>query len=180
MISSKCLDGDVDRISAENGIVLFDVIDPRTQLAVGRQILRLAEREGRLVAVISSGVEYALLGAWAEMARLPGHATFPTLTKTKRIAVVSGSCSPTTERQIRNALSQGFDGIAVDPLDLTGDELGANISRIVERGLAMLNAGRSAISISAFGGDFDRSQGLRNFRGRGTASANRSVGLRGR
>ena len=38
-----------------------------------------------------------------------------------RLAVVSGSVSPTTERQIGHALANGFDGIAVDPLELVSE-----------------------------------------------------------
>jgi uncharacterized protein YgbK (DUF1537 family) len=96
---------------------------------------------------------------------LSGHAAFPKLAKSGRIAVVSGSCSPTTERQIRHALSQGFDGIEVDPVELVGEGSGARISQIAERGLAALSGGRSAIVYTALGGESDRSRELESLPG---------------
>ena len=41
--------------------------------------------------------------------------------KVDRIAVVSGSVSPTTERQIHYASQNGFDLIPISPLDLVGE-----------------------------------------------------------
>jgi 3-oxoisoapionate kinase len=45
-------------------------------------------------------------------------ASFPALPKVDRIIAVSGSCSPTTARQIRHALAHGFVGLHADPLEL--------------------------------------------------------------
>ena len=46
----------------------------------------------------------------------------------ERLAVVSGSCSPTTEAQIRAALADGFEGMALDPRDLIGPQRDAVIA----------------------------------------------------
>src|SRR5207245_143968 len=87
-------DAAIDQIVAEtNGIILFDVADARTQLAAGKHLLKLSQSAGPFL-VGSSGVEYALIAAL-------GKATsndFPPLGKVDRLAVLSGSLSPTTER----------------------------------------------------------------------------------
>lgn len=59
----------------------------------------------------SSGVEYALTaeGAATPLSGHEGHFEAPG--GRGPIAVVSGSCSPTTSRQIRYALDHGFAGI---------------------------------------------------------------------
>ena len=53
---------------------------------------------------------------------VPGTAAFPPPGPVERLAVVSGSCSPTTEAQIRAALADGFEGIALDPRELIGPD----------------------------------------------------------
>ncbi|NKF34423.1 four-carbon acid sugar kinase family protein, partial [Pseudomonas sp. BGM005] len=70
----------------------------------------------------SSGVEYALLSAWRQAGAIGGgSADFPDIGPVERLAVVSGSVSPTTERQIRTAVENGFESIALDPLALVSN-----------------------------------------------------------
>jgi 3-oxoisoapionate kinase len=67
-----------------------------------------------------------------------------------RLAVVSGSCSATTERQIRYAESQGFEAFAVDPRGLArGDE--TLVNQAVRQGLDSLARGRSVVLYTALG-----------------------------
>ena len=132
-----------------NGIVLFDVADRATQQAAGHQLWRIHRQVGAFVAG-SSGIEYALLGEWARTGLIPGKASFVSPGSVDRIAVVSGSCSPTTERQIRHATANGFEGIALDPRTLV-HEAGTAIPAAIERGLRALDAGRSVILYTALG-----------------------------
>ena len=93
VLARPSLDADVDAILAGiNGIILFDVADTATQLAVGRQLLRLTLRVGSFVAG-SSGVEYALLAALAANGAIAGRADFPAVPAVERVVAVSGSCS---------------------------------------------------------------------------------------
>ncbi|MBP0580429.1 four-carbon acid sugar kinase family protein [Labrys sp. LIt4] len=154
-------DGIIDAVLAKGeDIVLLDVNDDATQLRAGRQLLRLQSRLGPFVAG-SSGVEYALLRAWQETGLVGGKASFAAPGIADRIAVVSGSCSPTTERQIRHATANGFDGVALDPRALIrGGE--AAIAEAIATGLASLGQGRSVILYTALGPSTDIGDGFEN------------------
>ncbi|MFO1132880.1 MAG: four-carbon acid sugar kinase family protein [Hyphomicrobiales bacterium] len=145
----------VDRvIAAARGIVLFDVFDSATQIEVGRQLLRIAGRVGPFVAG-SSGVNYALVKALAAAGEIAGRASFPALPKVERIVAVSGSCSPTTARQIRHALANGFIGLHVDPLDLARESQ-ATVARISAEAQRLMGEGRSVLVYTALDPETDR------------------------
>ena len=148
-------DAAVDQVlDAAKGIVLFDVFDAATQLETGRQLLRIADRVGPFVAG-SSGVDYALVKALAAAGEIPGRASFPALPKVEHIIAVSGSCSPTTARQIRHAFGAGFTGLHADPLDLarTPDEAVARLSTEARR---LMGEGRSVLVYTALDPETDR------------------------
>jgi uncharacterized protein YgbK (DUF1537 family) len=152
-LSAPDVDARADAVIAAGAeIVLFDVIDLATQRAVGRQLMRLAPRAPFVVG--SSGVEYALLHAWAEAGVIPGSASFASPGPVDRIAVVSGSCSPTTARQIRFAEAQGFEAQALDPRRLAASEPAA-IEEAIAQGLAALASGRSVVLYTALGPETD-------------------------
>ena len=137
-------------IDAAKGIVLFDVMDLATQIETGRQLLRLVPRLGPFVAG-SSGVNYALVKALAA-----GAASFPALPKAERIIAVSGSCSPTTARQIRHALAHGFAGLHADPLALAGADADAAIAGFSAKAGRLMGEGRSVIVYTALDPEMDR------------------------
>ena len=149
-LSGPSPDEAVDRAAAGGGLLLLDVIDADTQAAAGRQLWRLATG-GRRFVVGSSGVEYALLREWARLGLAPGTASFAAVGPTERLAAVSGSCSPTTEAQIRAALGDGFEGVAVDPRELLGEGSAAAVGGAVAEGLAILARGRSPLVYTALG-----------------------------
>lgn len=135
------------------GAILIDVLDLPGQAAAGRALGRLAAAGSRFV-VGSSGVEYALAHAWTAEGVIPGSASFPPLEAVDRLAVVSGSCSPTTARQIAYAQDHGFDAIAMDPrLLVQGDEAG--YAAVRDRAARALEAGGSPIVYTALGPDSD-------------------------
>ncbi|WP_277995967.1 four-carbon acid sugar kinase family protein [Rhizobium sp. Leaf371] len=141
---------------AGKGILMLDVDGPETQKAAGAQLLRLAQRGSRFMAG-SSGIEYALLQAWQAEGLVEGVRAFPSPGRADRIAVVSGSVSPTTERQIRQATgADGFDGVPLDPLELLGENGEYVMGRAVEAAEASLAAGRSVILHTALGPEADR------------------------
>ncbi|TJW14007.1 MAG: four-carbon acid sugar kinase family protein [Mesorhizobium sp.] len=162
-----------DRL-VENGneIVLFDVDSRETQRLAGKEIWR-ARKPGGYFVVGSSGIEYALLGEWASNRAIRAEPGFLPPGVADRIAVVSGSCSPTTERQIRHALADGFDGIELDPVELVSEASCAAIARAVSAGRASLQAGRSVVLYTALGpaaergAEIDRQEGARHKLGRG-------------
>jgi uncharacterized protein YgbK (DUF1537 family) len=171
-IASADADLRVDRLAAEaGGILLIDVDSEATQAAAGRQLVRLAGQFGGFLAG-SSGIEYALLNAWRQSGAIAGTWDFPDVGRVDRLAVVSGSVSPTTERQIRQAKEDGFADIALDPLALVSEDGESAIDAAVQNGVERLKEGRSVILHTALGpsadvgGDIDRISGARHALGR--------------
>ena len=153
-LEGEGVDGRLDaEISRGSEIVLFDVADLASQKTVGRQLLRMGS--GRNVFVVgSSGVEYALLSEWERSGVVKGGAPFAPPGPVDRIAVVSGSCSPTTARQIRHAAAHGFDVFEVEPKALASGEP-EPFNQAVSRGLDSLSRGRSVILYTALGPETD-------------------------
>ncbi|PBB22940.1 MULTISPECIES: four-carbon acid sugar kinase family protein [unclassified Mesorhizobium] len=174
---SQAFDRFVDRGAA---IVLVDVDSRETQALAGKEIWRMRKPGGSFVAG-SSGVEYALLAEWASNDVVGAGPGFTPPGAADRIAVVSGSCSPTTERQIRHALSDGFDGIEVDPVELVSEASQQAITRAAASGRASLRAGRSVILYTALGpaadrgAEIDRQEGARHKLGRGLGALLRQL-----
>ncbi len=171
-----------DRILRETGMVLLDVDDVETQRRAGAELWRV--RAAAPFVVGSSGVEYALLAAWAAAGTAPRPPSFSTAGPVDRIAVVSGSVSPTTERQIRHALANGFVGIALDPVALACETNEAAIAEAIDRGSAALDEGSSVILYTALGSaadrgtEIDRQPGARHALARSLGLILKSLGLR--
>jgi len=160
----------VDRGLAESAIVLFDVADEETQGTAGAELWRIAPATPFCVG--SSGVEYALIRQWSEQGIAQKPSGFAPLEPVERIAVVSGSVSPTTETQIRHAEGHGFVALAIDPLRLAADT-DAAIAEATSAALAQLGEGRSVILYTALGpgadvgARIDQDPGARHRLGRG-------------
>lgn len=137
----------------EADVVLIDVADQATQSAAGALLWNRLRQRGPFVCG-SSGVEYALVQAWRAAGLIGEKPAFPHAGPVDQLAVVSGSVSPTTERQIRHALAHGFEGIAIDPVKLATDE--TETARAIEAGLRILSAGSSIILYTALGPGEDR------------------------
>jgi uncharacterized protein YgbK (DUF1537 family) len=170
-----------DRLSADGtNIVLFDVDSLETQALAGKAIWRARKLVGTFV-VGSSGIEYALLAEWASNGTVRVEPSFSPPGAAERIAVVSGSCSPTTERQIRHALTDGFDGVEVDPVELVSEASSDAIARAAASGRASLEAGRSVVLYTALGptadrgAEIDRQEGARHKLGRGLGEVLREL-----
>ncbi|MDM9623181.1 four-carbon acid sugar kinase family protein [Rhizobium sp. S96] len=154
-ILSSDADALVDKVvDAHPGILLIDVDSDATQAAAGRQLVRLSHQSGPFVAG-SSGVQYALVNAWRSEGLVAGEAQFPEVRSVDRLAAVSGSVSPTTERQIRRARDDGFADVALDPLALVSDDSERAIDTAVQQGVEKLKVGRSVILHTALGPSAD-------------------------
>jgi uncharacterized protein YgbK (DUF1537 family) len=135
------------------GIALLDVHDDVTQLEAGRRLLALPPHAAPFV-IGSSGVEYALMRALADAGSIAGRASFAPLARVEQTMVVSGSVSPTTARQIRHALTQGFDSVPVSAIALASGEAQA-IADAVAQSLRILQHGRSPLVHTALGAATD-------------------------
>jgi 3-oxoisoapionate kinase len=128
------------------GIGMIDVHDDATQAEAGKRML---EQQGQFV-VGSSGVEYALMRAMKKSRS----ASFAPLGPVAQTIVVSGSVSPTTERQIRAALAKGFEPVAVSALGLAAGNADT-MARAVANALHILSEGRSPLLFTALGAASD-------------------------
>lgn len=138
----------------EGNIVLFDVLTDAHLATVGSLIWNAAKREQKPLFVAgSSGVEYALVKHWQStgLAHAPPKFSGPKATvqwpgPTDRVVVLSGSCSPVTERQIAWAIQHGFAEVALDTARLLeAKEPEDDISENVQQIAAELDNGRSVI-----------------------------------
>ncbi|MFC5067121.1 four-carbon acid sugar kinase family protein [Flaviflagellibacter deserti] len=133
-------------------IVSFDVIDAETLRETGRLIWE--NRDERLFAVGSQGLEYALVAYWQAVGALSARDTAGETPRVERIAVVSGSCSPTTATQINHALRSGFEGIRLDAtraVDPTAWD--QEINSGIEQALRALSNGYDPLVFTASGPD---------------------------
>lgn len=130
--------------------VLFDTLTEEHLATTGRLLWSRCDGTRPLFAVGSSGVEYALVAGWRQ-AGLLSPATPPRAVPAARLAVVSGSCSPVTERQIRYALGQGFAAVPLHSERLVDPgECAAECAAAVSRAAQLLEH-RSVILHTALG-----------------------------
>lgn len=152
-LGASDIDQRVDTWQQMHQSLLYDVLDTTTQASVGRQLWRTRRRGGSYV-VGSSGVEYALLAEWHRLGLLDAPPAFANPGAVERIAVVSGSCSETTARQIHWAQDNGFQAIAVDAARLADPTTAEPIRNdALQQGLKALRAGNSVILYTALGPD---------------------------
>ena len=141
----------IDHIASACDILLFDIADDDTQATAGRMLWRMRKPGGAFVCG-SSGVEYALVREWSRQGLLRKEAHFSAPDRLEQIAVISGSCAPATANQIRTALGQGFEHVAVDVLALGRKETArSERNRVIGRALAVLGAGGSPIVATSLG-----------------------------
>ncbi|WP_291820559.1 four-carbon acid sugar kinase family protein [Bosea sp. (in: a-proteobacteria)] len=133
-------------------IVSIDVLDEETLAEAGRLVW---ERGGRpCFAIGSQGVEAALVAHWRQAGQLPPAPTIRAADRVARIAVVSGSVSPVTARQISAAASAGFAPIRLDAehaIDARNWQAGLEAAQ--RQALAALDSGASPLVFTASGPD---------------------------
>ena len=120
--------------------ILFDGLDEQSELETAR--LLWARRAQYPFLTGSSGLTHALLRYWQEAGLIPVGSSPTEATPVDRLIVVSGSCSPVTETQIKCALKSGFAGIHAAILEK--DEL-------LRQSLDVLARGQSLVVYSALG-----------------------------
>jgi uncharacterized protein YgbK (DUF1537 family) len=107
-----------------------------------------------LFCVGSSGIQYALVAHWATLWPDIVRESTPEAAPVERIIVISGSCSPVTAGQIRNACADGFADIRVDAVALIGEQTrAAELARLERAARAALDREISPLIYSACGPD---------------------------
>lgn len=125
-------------LSAGDAAVLFDGVSETELHETGRLLWQCAAQNS-LFCAGSSGLTYALLSAWRRAGVIADEPVCSHATAVDALLVMSGSCSPVTERQIRTALANGYHGI---PL---------SAENVLEQAVAHLRAGQSTVIHSALG-----------------------------
>ncbi len=130
-----------DAILTRNaGTVVFDGLDRRTELETGRILWN--RRASHPFVVGSSGLTHAFMRWWRETGQIAREFRPPEADAVDRLLVVSGSCSPVTEEQIRSAQGAGFEAL---------HSAGSDRHELVNQALNALGRGRSIIIYSALG-----------------------------
>ena len=133
-------------------VVMIDVMDAASQCEAGRLVWE--HRGEGLFSASSSGLQYALVAYWRSQGWLPEQSSLPVAAPAKTIAVVSGSCSPMSGKQIEWAIENGFHGERLDVAAcLSSASRVAEIDRVVSSSLQALAQGRSPVVYSAAGPD---------------------------
>ncbi|NKB65860.1 MAG: four-carbon acid sugar kinase family protein [Candidatus Latescibacteria bacterium] len=134
-------------------LVLFDTLSEAHLAPVGELIWTATLEHGSLFSAGSSGLEYALTAYWRQQGWLPPLEREFVGEPVDQLVVVSGSCSPVTQRQIDYAVAHGFIDIELATVDLVDSERApAAIAAAVEAALDVLAQGRSPLLHTARGG----------------------------
>jgi 3-oxoisoapionate kinase len=153
-LSCENPEAQLDDVLADGpGVVLFDGLDERTLRTSGR-LLWTRRPAPCSFAAGSSGLIHALVEHWRECGEIPGASSVDKPQPADRVIVVSGSCSPVTEQQIRWAIAHGFTDIRIDA---AADK---DHSTALHAALSALSLGKSVVLYTALGvGDRNAGQG---------------------
>lgn len=130
--------------------VLFDVLDTPRLRETGLLIWKQCGSQPIFI-VGSSGVEYALAEHWRSIG-VQGLTPDASAGAVEQLLVVSGSCSPVTERQINWAFNHGFVGIKLNAARLVDpSQAMEERAAVIRQSLEVLARGASLILYSARG-----------------------------
>ncbi|MGB6431376.1 MAG: four-carbon acid sugar kinase family protein [Candidatus Acidiferrales bacterium] len=129
--------------------IVFDGLDEVSLEKTGRLLWPKDSTRQEFV-IGSSGAAYAFVAHWRETGVLPPAMPSEPIRKVDRLLVLSGSCSPVTEKQIRTAVSQGYVGIPLDAASVCAHDARA-LDAHFNQAKQALAAGRSVILYSAMG-----------------------------
>ncbi len=143
--------------ASDDAIVLFDTMTDTHLATIGRLIWSSVQGSTPRFVVGSSGVEYALTARWRQLDFLKTARPFVSPGPAEKVAVVSGSCSPVTDRQIAWALENGFQEIALDIVSMITPETAASaMDQAVASATEILDRRCSVILHSCRGPSDDR------------------------
>ena len=133
--------------------VVIDGIDSASETAAGKLIWE-NRGNGRFV-IGSQGIEYALVRHWQSTGAIDPLPPTKGIGNAGRIAVVSGSVSPTTAQQIEWSRGNGFECISFDATTAQGSDQGLiqQMDSIVETALKAISNGRDPLIYTAAGPD---------------------------
>jgi uncharacterized protein YgbK (DUF1537 family) len=140
-------------IDEGNEIILFDTLDDKNLLTIGRLINQKIGPQP-IYAIGSSGFEYAMAHYWQSSGIVSKPDPIPPAGPVDRLIVVSGSAADRTAEQIKYAMDHGFEGIRLNTDLLIDHETGKDErNRVIQLALKFLREGKSIILFSTIGPD---------------------------
>lgn len=139
------------KLAEKPSVLLMDALDDE-RMAMSGELIWKGAGDGLRFVVGSSGVEYALTAYW-EQSGMPKEQSAAQsserITSANRILAVSGSASPVSQRQVENAIQQGFRGIRISASAIAeGNELPMEL---LNEAIRLLNEGESVVLYTALG-----------------------------
>ena len=141
----------IEKENQSHKIILFDGINQHHLQKVGEILDNEAQNINQLFSVGSSGVEHSLSNFWKSQEKfIARHVSIEA--NPKQTLILSGSCSPVTEKQISHALDNGFKEIAINTSELLISEDKEHLLRTYSlEAIASLKEGYSVIIHTAKG-----------------------------
>jgi 3-oxoisoapionate kinase len=137
---------------------LLDVLTNDHLPAIGQVLQRLADAGdgGPQLVIGSSGVEYALAAYWQQSGQLDSLRSHPAgrpeFGSVEQLLVITGGCSPVTDRQTRWAIEHGFAEVELETARLVDPKTcDAEIDRVVAAAQKALRGGASLVVHSSRG-----------------------------
>lgn len=138
-------------LAAGARILSIDSMNAASEGAAGRLIWENRTDLGFVAG--SQGVEYALVRHWQDSGLIPNPAPPPAAARCERIVAVSGSVSPTTQRQLDWAGQNGFALLPFDARAVTGSaaDMADEERRLTDAAISAAAKGHSPLVHSASG-----------------------------
>jgi 3-oxoisoapionate kinase len=148
----------VDRVATRGSAVLFDALTDDHLETIGEVICDLQQAEKKPQFVVgSSGIDYALVKHWQATNQV--RAGIPegfrsangAIAPADHVIILSGSCSPVTNRQIGWAIEHGFADVPIEMPGLTAKHVGTVVASASERILAAIDRGQPVVAYTSRG-----------------------------
>lgn len=171
----------IENVRDGAGVILFDVLDDGHMEKIGELLCTQASDQPQFV-IGSSGIEYALARYWKKSGYIgTNEVSLQTPGRVDQLLVVSGSCSPVTEGQIKWALDHGFIGMKVPSVALLNESTQVTTrENIVRDAEAILKQGNHLILYSAFGPDDEAIKETKQFLDKSEGGASEAGNLLGK
>jgi uncharacterized protein YgbK (DUF1537 family) len=141
-------------VDAGNKIILFDALHTPQLLSIAHLIDQYADKTRPLFSIGSSGIEMALGQLWEEQGLTTPVQLWPAAGKAKNMLVVSGSCSPVTDKQIGFALKNGFAAMAIDTAQIAASsDIHQIIQKYTTEVIGLIKKGKPVIVHTSLGTD---------------------------
>jgi len=148
----------VGRASLYGSAVLFDTLTDDHLETIGGLICELQQTQQKPQFVVgSSGIDYALVKHWQATDQLPAcrfkgsRLATRAITPAEHVIILSGSCSPVTNRQIGWAVEHGFADVPLDIAKFDAKQVDAIIANASERIIAAIDRGQSVVAYTSRG-----------------------------